>query len=157
MRSRRQLAFHADTPQKSSVDDGINSICSASRRLSTVTSYKTMSTNNNTNILVDHTLLDDVSIDYHYEPLDKERQIRLVQIQPSAANGDPIQLIVRHVDFEPDGCSDFTALSYVWGDPLPTYRVHIKGQNGSGWLSIRQGLFDFLCTQRSMDEPSLSF
>lgn len=110
---------------------------------------------NNTDALVNNTLLEDISTDYEYVPLAKERHIRLIQIRPSTDDGNPIQLVVRHFDSDPDHDMNFVALSYVWKTRLPTYRVHIKGQDNSGWLPIRQGLYDFLRTQRSLNEPSL--
>jgi hypothetical protein len=42
----------------------------------------------------------------------------------------------------------FVALSYAWGPETPLSDVHIEDSSGSGWLSVRQNLHDFLTTRR---------
>lgn len=111
-------------------------------------------TDDNTDILANHAFLRQGPIEYDCRLLDKEGKIRLVQIQPCSDEGDVTSLVVCQFDFLPDQKSNSIALSYVWGAPAPTYRVYIDNQDRSGWLFVRQGLYDFLCTARSLNEPS---
>jgi hypothetical protein len=43
----------------------------------------------------------------------------------------------------------FIALSYVWGSEKILSDVRIEDSSGSGWLSVRQNLHDFLTTRRN--------
>jgi hypothetical protein len=113
------------------------------------------------NMSLPHTELPPRSQRYKHSLLDKHKKdIRVVQIKPDANPENPIQLVFRnvklahrHIDArkvtehsQPSG--SFIALSYAWGPETPSSDVHIEDSNGSGWLSIRQNLHDFLTTRR---------
>jgi len=94
---------------------------------------------------------------YQHSLLDTHKKdIRLLQIKPDVDSTNPIQLVFRTVKLahrnidetkateysQPGGT--FIALSYAWGPENPLSDVHIEDSHGSGWLSIRQNLHDFM-------------
>ena len=75
---------------------------------------------------------------YIYQPLDKPiSEFRLLRISKHPLIDLPQCSLQK---YSLTDCPEYTALSYIWGEPTPTYRVAIEGAN----IEVRQNLFDFL-------------
>jgi len=75
---------------------------------------------------------------YIYQPLDKTNsEFRLLYISKHPLIDLPQCSLQK---YSLTDCPGYTALSYTWGKPTPTYRVAIEGAN----LEVSQNLFDFL-------------
>ncbi|KAF1970052.1 hypothetical protein BU23DRAFT_538784, partial [Bimuria novae-zelandiae CBS 107.79] len=59
---------------------------------------------------------------YLYQPLSCPTTIRLIKILPNKIKG---HVVCRLYHFDPSGIPQYTALSYLWGDPTPTGKVYI--------------------------------
>jgi hypothetical protein len=90
--------------------------------------------------------------EYKHRPLDtKSSEFRLLRIEKSIDETSPINLTLRHAYVnEEEG--KFNALSYAWGDESPTYEVHIDDGVTRGSFHVRQNLYDYLCTARSLSD-----
>lgn len=86
----------------------------------------------------------DLPLEYfHHDPLEYTIQsIRVVQIQPDCSSDGHIQCRVIHTTID----DKYTCLSYVWGPPEPSKLILVNGK----WIIVRQNLFDFLDTIRTI-------
>jgi len=71
------------------------------------------------------------------------KEIRLLKVQRSHDSSQPIQCILQHFDLAKR--PQYKALSYTWGEPLPTRDIIINGSP----LPIRDNLYQFLASSAS--------
>ncbi|RSL44967.1 hypothetical protein CEP54_014469 [Fusarium duplospermum] len=74
----------------------------------------------------------------------KARQIRLLELNPGK-NPDDMSLYFRCIELS--DCTQYTALSYTWGDEKATRNVSV---GGGGTIKIRENLWSFLRLQSSI-------
>jgi hypothetical protein len=85
---------------------------------------------------------------YTYEPLDAtRREIRLIKLREDKES--PIRTNISI--FALENAPDYTALSYVWGEPGTTYNVFIDGKH----IEIRKNLHQCLQELREEEEGYL--
>jgi hypothetical protein len=88
---------------------------------------------------------------YEYRPLDPEaHEIRLLKVQKSSDESAPITLELRHVSLDDE--RQFNALSYTWGDEMPTTQIAIRDGVTLGFVSVRRNLFEYLKEARRSTE-----
>jgi hypothetical protein len=83
-----------------------------------------------------------------YSPLEHRRNIRLLRIK-SDRSGKSIEVDIRV--FHLDSDVQFTALSYVWGDPLKQSWIVCNGNN----IPITRNLWEILSTLQEQDHHGL--
>lgn len=81
---------------------------------------------------------------YEYQALRTSTTIRLVKIYPERVRGC-IACRIYHFDEEEQRNIQYRALSYVWGDPLATRQIFLKGPNDR-WrpFPLHENLWQFL-------------
>lgn len=88
--------------------------------------------------------IDSVRGTYVYQPLDlAKQQIRLITLHVASSPKDDVVCDIRVFDMET--APRYVTLSYTWGPPKPTAKIHI----GDTQLEIRQNLYDFLQCYRN--------
>lgn len=81
------------------------------------------------------------TLKYPYAELSIPRnEIRLLRLQPGKFD-DEIQCTLRHISL--DECSEYTALSYTWGNPVNSKPVLIDGFNFNVTLNLYNALQHF--------------
>ena len=75
-------------------------------------------------------------------------EIRLFRLIPAESDGILTRIITIH-DFE--HCPQYKALSYTWGNPLPTREISIEGQR----FPVRENLWQFLNAVREHNKDWL--
>lgn len=84
---------------------------------------------------------------YNYEALDgTPGAIRIFVLHPAQHVDAPISGDLQHVSHD---SYSYTAISYVWGDPLHNHRIQISGQD----FGVADNLFNVLCHLRRSAEP----
>jgi Heterokaryon incompatibility protein (HET) len=96
------------------------------------------------------TVKDNSMADFQYEPLLGSDSIRLLLLQPSSPLSD-IHCRLLHTSLA--DCNDeiidqYTALSYVWGDPESQKRVFVNEQTVHITLNLFHALRDLRDSQR---------
>ncbi|EMC92640.1 hypothetical protein BAUCODRAFT_40580, partial [Baudoinia panamericana UAMH 10762] len=83
-----------------------------------------------------------------YHPLDpKKREFRVLRLG-SVDDGDPLYFLdVVSLETRPK----YRALSYVWGNGRPIWRVSVNGQ----FLNVRWNLYTFLETMLDAEQTAL--
>ncbi|KAK4170826.1 heterokaryon incompatibility protein-domain-containing protein [Triangularia setosa] len=84
---------------------------------------------------------------FEYSPLSTERrEIRLLDLEPSFDQNGPLELRIHSTTL--DEVSEYTCLSYVWGEPGPTKAIRLNEQQ----FLVRQNLFTALLYLRLPDK-----
>lgn len=98
---------------------------------------------------------EDVNL-YRYQPLDyTTQQIRLLRLLTAETDGDPIRLYIDVYDIAK--APPYTALSYTWGPPAPTYDIYIEDHDSEVvGLRVRENLYDFLLEFQTQEEKEYS-
>lgn len=86
--------------------------------------------------------------DYHYNPLPSDQHIRILTLEPSAHSDAPLVGTLEVLNLD-DSSPDYSAISYVWGDPAHRAEITCDG----GRLTITQSLADGLARMRKPNEP----
>lgn len=77
--------------------------------------------------------------EFRHSELRSNTSIRLIQIHAELFRGD-ISCALQQYESDNQTCPDYTALSYVWGDPTPTHSIYINGL----MFRVHQSLWTFL-------------
>ena len=79
---------------------------------------------------------------FEHIPLEEADSFRLLKILPGQ-DATPIRCFIYHTSLS-DAADEYTALSYVWGPPLPARRILLNGKQ----FEVRENLYNFLVTRR---------
>ncbi|KAL1613965.1 hypothetical protein SLS54_010112 [Diplodia seriata] len=89
--------------------------------------------------------MDAESNDFHYDPLQSDRHIRLLKITELSsddAEPQPCSFSLIHVSL--DDNFPFEAVSYAWGDPTLNHTMRLSTSSGSTQLAITRSVFEAL-------------
>ncbi|KAF1999324.1 HET-domain-containing protein [Amniculicola lignicola CBS 123094] len=76
-----------------------------------------------------------------YGPLDSSiRQIRVLEIAPSTDPTTPIECKLHVTSLDSDTFLEYTALSYVWGDPEHTTQIEVDGIHRQVTINLESAL-----------------
>jgi len=88
---------------------------------------------------------------YQYTPLEKSTHIRILQLEPGERE-DPLRCRIEHVDV--NSGADYSAISYVWGDPDKPFRMKV-GKNR--YIPLTASLYDVFRNLRCIKTVSKTF